>query len=122
MADALIDDVLQGIAFYVIGRQFDDSYMDDPDYHLLKSLVDMAYSDLRDKTGVDWSNPETEKYDVALDTVRAMVYLSYYGNRDDSKNVSHLKQFIASKIFSLMYSNEAVKARADKAGSESNGV
>lgn len=83
----------------------------------VSSLIKFAYADLLEKTGVNWIESKTGNYDTALEVVRSKVYLSYYGNRDDSKSTEHLERYIAAKTFSLMYSQEAVTARGDKSGS-----
>lgn len=76
----------------------------------------LCHADLFEKTGVNWLESKTPNYDIALETVRNKVFLSFYGNRDDLKNPEHLERFIAAKTFSLQYSAEAVKARRSSDG------
>ena len=87
------------------------------EYGYVVSLIEFAYAELFEKTGVNWLESKTPNYAVALETVRSKVYLSFYGNRDDLKNPEHLERFIAAKTFFLKYSAEAVKARRSPDGS-----
>lgn len=97
---------------YFLGANSDDP----EEYGYVVSLIKFAYADLFEKTGVNWLESKTSNYDIALETVRNKVFLSFYGNRDDLKNPEHLERFIAAKTFSLQYSAEAVKARRSSDG------
>ncbi len=108
-----IPDQLARDICYFVGTNYDDP--EERSYVI--SLIKFAYADLFEKTGVNWLENTTSKYDIALEVVRSKVYLSYYGNRDDAKNTEHLERFIASKTFSLTYSSEAVQARREAHGS-----
>lgn len=110
-----IPDQLARDVCYFIGTNYDDP--EERSYVI--SLIKFAYADLLEKTGVNWLENKTPKYDIALEVVRSKVYLSYYGNRDDAKNTEHLERFISSKTFSLQYSQEAVMARRASDGSKS---
>lgn len=110
-----IPDQLARDICYFVGTNYDDP----EERSYIISLIKFAYADLFEKTGVNWLENETPKYDIALEVVRSKVYLSYYGNRDDAKNTEHLERFIASKTFSLEYSSEAVQARREAHGSQS---
>lgn len=100
---------------YFLGTNYDD-----PDERrLVISLISFAYAELMQKTGVNWLESTSPNYDIALEIVRSKVYLSYYNNRDDSKNTEHLERFIAAKTFLLRFSSEAVKAREAENGSQS---
>lgn len=98
---------------YFLGANSDDP----EEYGYVISLIEFAYADLFEKTGVNWLESKTPNYAVALEAVRSKVYLSFYGNRGDLKNPEHLERFIASKTFFLTYSAEAVKARRSPDGS-----
>ncbi|MCM1577970.1 MAG: hypothetical protein NC078_04140 [Ruminococcus sp.] len=99
---------------YFLGTNPDDG----EEMRYVASLVRFAFADLREKTGVNWLGSSSPNYDIALEIIRSKVYLSYYGNRDDSKNTEHLERFIAAKTFSLKYSKEAVSARSERDGSQ----
>lgn len=97
---------------YFLGANSEDP----EEYGYVVSLIEFAYADLFEKTGVNWLESKTPNYAVALEAVRSKVYLSFYGNRDDLKNPEHLERFIAAKTFALKYSAEAVKARGASDG------
>ena len=99
---------------YFLGTSYDDP----EERSLVTPLIKFAYAELMQKTGVNWLECTSPNYDIAFETVRSKVYMSYYNNRDDSKNTEHLERFIAAKTFSLIYSEEAVKAREAGNGSQ----
>ena len=77
---------------------------DNDEKSLVERLINQSYKKLELLTKKDWKNDGTSKFSkVAEDTVLSMVYLQYYGNRDDSKNTEHLKRYIDDNTFLLQF-------------------
>lgn len=60
---------------------------------------------LKRSTGIDWEKVQNNSY--ASETVQAIVYLNFYGIRDDAKNTVFLEQYIEKHICQLQLSEEA---------------
>ncbi|MEG0839745.1 MAG: hypothetical protein RSF33_08095 [Hydrogenoanaerobacterium sp.] len=71
---------------------------------LIKSARASALEQLRRATGVNWE-AENENA-VAAEAVRCLVWLSFYGIRDDSKNTEFLRKHAIQLLSQLQYSAE----------------
>lgn len=69
---------------------------------LVSGLISQSKAKLAIQTGQDLDKLPATYKDLAVETINAMVFLSYYGNRDDIKT-AHLSRFISSNIFLLTY-------------------
>lgn len=67
---------------------------------LINGMIGNAYSQIKIATNQDMR--ENEEYsDIVDDIVCSICYLSYYGNRDDAKNTTHLQEYIDRNIAAL---------------------
>ncbi|WP_277098294.1 hypothetical protein [Dialister invisus] len=73
---------------------------------IIEQLQDEALDDLKKSTGIDWVGSENKTADSAI---RAMVYLSFYGNRGEIKDPTFLDSFIRRKIVKLQTGTEAAQ-------------
>lgn len=69
---------------------------------LVTGLINQAKAKLSIQTGQDLDKLPATYKELAEETINAMVFLAYYGNRDDIKT-SHLSRFISSNVFLLTY-------------------
>ena len=72
----------------------------------VNDMKSSALDEIRRATGADWSKIEDAQLGTVNELLRVMVYLSFYGVRDESKNLEHLSRRKIQLITMLQYSGE----------------
>lgn len=93
----MMDISLESVCYY-LGTDSSDS----TEAALVTGLINQAKAKLSIQTGRDIESLPKAYQDLAVETINAMVFLAYYGNRDDIKT-AHLSRFISSNVFLLTY-------------------
>lgn len=103
------DEQVMQVAHY-IGTSVTTTFSD-PEYQLIKSLIEQAYERLYQATAVNWTEVHNP---MVTDVVNGLCFISYYAMRDDAKNTTFLERYVNSRIFDLQMTDESVAARSEQ--------